>query len=76
MLCTIQSVCGTPWPVLSPPVACFPLPLVPRSGISGGERRRLTCGEVLVGDREFIAMDEVCLQLCRALACGFVRLLN
>lgn len=37
----------------------LPLPAHPCSGISGGERRRLTCGEVLVGDREFIAMDEV-----------------
>lgn len=40
-------------------VYAFPPTALLCSGISGGERRRLTCGEVLVGDREFIAMDEV-----------------
>ena len=30
-----------------------------RSGISGGQKRRLTCGELLVGGRELLLLDEI-----------------
>lgn len=29
------------------------------SGISGGQKRRLTCGELLVGGRELLLLDEI-----------------
>ena len=28
-------------------------------GISGGQKRRLTCGELLVGDRNLLLLDEI-----------------
>lgn len=28
-------------------------------GISGGQKRRLTCGELLVGGRELLLLDEI-----------------
>lgn len=30
-----------------------------RRGISGGQKRRLTCGELLVGGRELLFLDEI-----------------
>ena len=35
------------------------LPAHVRSGISGGQKRRLTCGELLVGGRELLLLDEI-----------------
>ena len=35
-----------------------PLPWSCR-GISGGQKRRLTCGELLVGGRELLLLDEI-----------------
>lgn len=45
-------------------------------GISGGERRRLTSGEILVGDREFICMDEISTGLDSATTANVVQYLG
>ncbi len=45
--------------LLLPHSRCCYRPLPPRSGISGGQKRRLTCGELLVGGRELLLLDEI-----------------
>jgi hypothetical protein len=65
----VLSPCPVPNHWCSPPApfstsGALPLPPAPRPpwscrGISGGQKRRLTCGELLVGGRELLLLDEI-----------------
>lgn len=61
-------------------VCCFSPPLLPLlhvclqvRGVSGGERKRVTSGEMLVGNQRVLCMDEISTGLDSAILYSIIR---